>query len=202
MKFGDVKIDLSKMETDDVFLLARRANVEVYERALPVAQKVARAYCRRYDWISVDDLVQDLMFEIPRVMYGFREDNAAGNNWSKYLYFKLGFKAKDILRREDPLGISHPQKKAYPQWHRLGDESLSGFDPKDHRSDVELPEEMVEDIANWKEYFTGLRPMREIKHGRSWDKVRQRVRFRRQKVTLADWYRARKIPKQMLMNWE
>jgi DNA-directed RNA polymerase specialized sigma24 family protein len=196
MKIADPNYDFSELNVDEMFMLARRANTEVFERALPIVQKVARAYCRRYEWINQEDLVQDLMCEVPRVMYGYREDNDAGNVWSKYLYWRLQFKAKDVLRREDPLGISHPQKRKYPAWHRLGDESLDGFDPKDHRESV-ASDELLEDVAIWKEYFSHLRPIRKIKRDRHWDKAKSRVKFKRLKVTIFDWYRLRKSPRQM-----
>lgn len=178
-----------------MFLVARAANVEVYQRALPVAQRVARAYCRQYTWIDPEDLTQDLMFEVPRVMYSYREDNAAANSWSKYLYFKLQFKAKDYLRREDPLGISYPQKKQYPQWHRLGDESLEGFDPVDVRE--LMTEELEEEIQLWKDFFRDFPEPRKISRRRSWDKVNERVKFRKQKMTVLSWYKLRKKPKQL-----
>lgn len=189
------QFDFSNLGVEELFMLARKANVEVYARALPIAQRVARAYCRNYTWIDPEDLTQDLMSEIPRVMYGYQEDNAFSNTWSKYLYFKLQFKAKDILRREDPLGISYPQKKQYPQWHRLGDESLEGFEPTDMRE--LLTEELEEEIQLWKEFFRDHPDPRKIKRGRIWDKVNGRVKFRKQKMTLLAWYKIRKRPKQL-----
>lgn len=193
------RFDFVAMGTDELFRLARAANVAVYERSLPVAQKVARSYCKRYTWIDADDLTQDLMYEIPRIMYSFREENSAGNPWSKFLYHKLYFKCKDYLRKEDPLGICWPQKRQYPAWHRLGDESLEGFEPRDEREPAaELDTELIDDVRDWREYFDSLPPMRKPKRDRIWDHKRHRIKFRvRKAATLTNWCRERRKPHQM-----
>jgi DNA-directed RNA polymerase specialized sigma24 family protein len=193
--------DFSSLGTDELFALARASNVAVYERALPLAEKVARAYCKRYKWICPDDLTQDLMYEIPRIMYRYREDNAAGNSWSKYLYHRLHFLAKDVLRKEDPLGISFPQKREYPSWHRLGDESLDGFDPIDIRETIEDVEVVLKDeIHLWRDYFDSLPPMRKSKRDRLWDDKLRRVKFRRHQSGLAKWLKKRRTPKQLSLS--
>ena len=195
------KMDFSKLTPDEVFAIARQANVEVYTRALPIAQNIAGRYAKKYDWISAEDLVQNLMFEIPTIMYAYRDDDASGNPWSKYLFYKLYFKAKDYLRKEDPVGIKWPQKKQYPKWHRLGDESLDGFEVVDYRGrdDEHLVDgELLASIAAWREFFQALPALREEpKRKLYWDAKRNRVKFRRSKQTIAEWYESRKLPRQL-----
>lgn len=189
---------LSLLSADDLYAVARASNVAVYERSQPIARRIAGLYVKRYSWIDVDDLTQDLMFEIPRIMYGYRPDNSAGNPWSKFLYHKLYFKAKDALRREDPLGIGWPQKREYPAWHRLGDQALEGFDAPDTREPpIDLDPELKDEVHQWREYFDSLPPMRKSKRDRFWDETLHRVKFKRHKPGLAAWLKLRRVPRQL-----
>lgn len=186
------------MTPDELYAVARSANVAVYERSIPVARRVARTYCKRYAWIDEDDLLQNLMFELPRILYSYRDDNSAGNPWSKFLYHKLYFKCKDILRKEDPLGLSWPQKREYPAWHRLGDASLAGFDAPDTRETLEVTDpELKDEIHQWRGYFESLPPMRKPKRDRLWDENLRRVKFKKHKPGLGHWLKNRRAPKQL-----
>lgn len=106
----------------------------VWEAVIPIARRVARSAAARYTWLDADDLQQDLLLGVPRFLSRFRARNEHGHSFEKYVFFRLSFYIKDVLRREDPLGISYPQKLPYPQWSRLGDESLEGYDAPDERS--------------------------------------------------------------------
>jgi hypothetical protein len=198
------KMDFSNLTPDEVFAIARQANVEVYTRALPIAQSIAARYAKKYDWISAEDLTQNLMYEIPSIMYAYRDDDASGNPWSKYLFYKLYFKGKDYLRKEDPVGIKWPQKKAYPKWHRLGDEALDGFEVIDYRGadDHQVDPELLTNIVAWREFFASI-PARPIdsKKRLYWDGKRNRVKFKRCKLTVIEWYEARKLPKQLALEF-
>ncbi len=196
--------EFANLTEDELFALARRANQEVFARAVPIVRRVARKCCRQYSWIDADDLAGSMLQEVPRIAYNY-DENAASEGWSKYLYFRLGFVARDCLRKEDPLGICWPQKKAYPQWHRLGDESLSGFvvpdTQKDDEPDNAGPDQFATDLQDLRDYFADVPLPREMKPTH-WDKNRRRVRFRGGRCTrLAHWvkeYRSRRgNPNQM-----
>jgi len=203
------------LSVEHMFTVARLANCAVYERAGPIAEKIAKRYAKKYDWISVEDLTQNMLFDIPAIMYAYRADNAAKNPWGKYLYYKLYFLAKDYLRKEDPVGIKWPQKKAYPRWHRLGDESLDGFEVMDWRTwifdeDKNELNQLLDDIAAWREYFSQLpqaqfsqQPADKKRGVKHWDVKRSRVKFRRNRDTLTvlAWYLARKQPKQLALGF-
>jgi hypothetical protein len=201
------KMDFSKLTADEVFAIARQSNVEVYTRALPIAKKIAERYAKKYDWISAEDLTQNLMYEIPSIMYAYRDDDASGNPWSKYLFYKLYFKGKDYLRKEDPVGIKWPQKKQYPKWHRLGDESLDGFEVVDYRGSEEdqaAEAELLTNIAAWRAWFAAhVRPVvAEQKRRTYWDAKRNRVKFKRGKQhSVIAWYDSRKLPKQLALEF-
>lgn len=198
------KMDFSNLTPDEVFAIARQSNVEVYTRALPIAKSIAERYAKKYDWISAEDLTQNLMYEIPSIMYAYRDDDASGNPWSKYLFYKLYFKGKDYLRKEDPVGIKWPQKKAYPKWHRLGDEALDGFEVIDYRGagDHQVDAELLTNIVAWHEFFASI-PVRSVdsKKRLYWDTKRNRVKFKRSKLTVMEWYEARKLPKQLALEF-
>lgn len=101
---------------------------ELWTRAIPVAKLRAEATVGRYQWLDPEDLQNDLLAFLPQFLQRYNPDNEAGNHWQKYLYFAIYWGVKDILRGEAPLGIGYPQKKHYPEWHRLGDEAFDGFE--------------------------------------------------------------------------
>lgn len=182
-------------------LLAEVRN-EAFEHAYGVAQKVAQKYCRKYAWEDPEDLAQSLMLRFDRIFERYDADNAAQNSWCKYLYWRFSFEAKDYFRRLDPLGVKWPQKKEYPQWHRLQDEGLDKFVIPDHRTDLYLdpPErELLEDWQQWQLVLSAhrRRPMRRS----HWDHKNNRVKFRkRRSVTMKQFvedYRRRQKPQQM-----
>lgn len=89
--------------------------------------------------------MQSLMAEVPKIRA--RYDPSFGKCWQKYFFFRAQGAVRDILRREDPLGIKYPQKKMYPEWHRLSDESLSGYDTPDHRhQESDLDADQTENV--------------------------------------------------------
>jgi hypothetical protein len=114
----------------------------VWEASVPVARRVASLYTKKYEWIDLDDLSSDLLLSVPRFVESFSLNHSSGTGWLKYCYHRFHFLCKDILRREDPLGIKWPQKKAYPSWHRLGDESLQGYDAPGKCEQVSIDEQI------------------------------------------------------------
>lgn len=221
MRLGEVMDDeFSKLGDDELFLLARRANQEVFKRALPIVRRIAAKYCHEYTWLNVEDLAHAMMQEVPRIAFTYREHNQWGNGWGKYLYHRLYYVAKDCLRKEDPLGIGWPQKKQYPQWHRLGDESLAGFEAIDEAKELDsIPVDTFrEDLDYLKRLCrlnlhgcAGVRRMFGDKPkrltARHWDKGRSRVRFRiRKDIRFATWVQAyviqRDKPEQFELSFE
>jgi hypothetical protein len=186
---GDAMIGFAELSSDEMYLHARAASIEVYERAQPIARKIAERYCKKYAWVSADDLTQNLMLEIPKIIYTFNPDNKQKNPWSKYLYFKLYFAAKDLLRKEDPLGISWPQKKAYPNWYRLQDDATivargTDADEMDEIDEFEL------DISNLRALLSGFPQVRKLSCAVAGKKKKRRC-------GLWTWRLRRARPKQM-----
>lgn len=143
--------ELEDADPDELIWLmctGEEAKEAVYLKATEVARQIALKYCRRYYWIDPDDLSQELILSLPKFIDAYRVGHRSGTPWGKYLYHKLNFKAKDILRLEDPLGIGWPQKQHYPSWSRLGDEALEGFDAPDARPEpvLEEPDEFQADL--------------------------------------------------------
>ena len=103
----------------------------IWISAWETARRVALSYCKKYEWLDADDLRGELLLGLPRFIKRYDASDPSKTDWPKYLFFKMNFYAKDVLRREDPLGISWPQKREYPSWNRLGDASLAGFDAID-----------------------------------------------------------------------
>lgn len=118
------------------------AKWRVWEAAVPVAQKIAQRYCAQYFWVDDHDLSADMLLALPRFISTYDQKNSSKTDWSKYLFFKLNFYAKDCLRREDPVGLRWPQKRAHPEFHRLGDFSLVGFDAPDTRECKSIDEQI------------------------------------------------------------
>jgi hypothetical protein len=106
------------------------AIAELWQLLIPMAKHRAKLTTGRYFWLDPDDIEQQLLLIIPRIIRRFDPDNSAKNTFSKYAYFRLTFEAKDVCREEDPLGIRWPHKGKghYPEWHRLGDEAFQSFD--------------------------------------------------------------------------
>ena len=102
------------------------AIARLWEMVLPMAKRRAQITARRYAWLDADDLENSVLLKFPRMVEIFDLDGK--NPFKKYVYFSLVNRMKDVLRREDPLGIRYPQKRHYPEWHRLGDECFDGFD--------------------------------------------------------------------------
>lgn len=121
--------DHDKQHLADV-IAARAGDQEamsrLWEVAIQIADHRAKLTCHRYGWLDPDDIRNELVLKFPKVLELFNIDSP--NPFSKFVYFSFAFRAKDILRAEDPLGIGYPQKKQYPQWHRLGDEAFNAFD--------------------------------------------------------------------------
>lgn len=121
------KISLAIISEDDIALLARYGDKEsfdyLWQLAIPQVGRIAGAFCRRYPWIDHDDLTQTMLLEFPKLVARFRPHVARAKRitWNKYLYFSLYRTGQDALRREDPLGVSIPQKSPYPSWRRFSE---------------------------------------------------------------------------------
>jgi hypothetical protein len=118
---------------------------KVWEEAVPVAKKIAINYVRKFPWIDVDDLSQSMLLKVPDIFRKFDPDRGA--KWSTYLYLRLYLIAKDILRKEDPLGIKFPRSQIYPTWERLGHGDIYRPEP-----DAEAYREIVEVIETYVPY--------------------------------------------------
>jgi len=123
-------MDLSTLDTvnpDDLIVLLRAVHERITAHAQTVAARISRSTQRKYPWIDQDDLQQEMLMRIPKWVAAFNDSHASRNPWSKYLYHKMYYYSKDLLRKEDPLGIGWPQKpkdkQHYPAWFRLGDDS-------------------------------------------------------------------------------
>ena len=166
---GEFQKRFSELDDDAMFAVSHAAAQEVYTRAQPIARKLAARACKKYDWVNVDDLTQNLMLEIPRFMFAYDPHSPSKTSWSKYLFHKLYFYVKDLLRKEDPLGVKWPQKKVYPKWHRLADEALDGFEVVDLSvlaDDDAEPDLLMDEIKAWREYFSQLPKLPKEKQGK------------------------------------
>jgi len=121
------KISLAHISQDDAALLARHGDTEalsfLWSLAIPQVERIAGLFVRRYPWIDHDDLTQTMLAEFPKLVARFRPCQARAKKitWNKYLYFALYRTGQDALRREDPLGVSIPQKAKYPSWRRFSE---------------------------------------------------------------------------------
>lgn len=131
----------------------KQAIDEIYARKTEIARRIARNYCRKYTFVDEDDLSQSMLLGLPKIIRTYRPGKA-GTSWDKYCYHRLTFLAKDVLRQRDDLGIGWPQKKMYPEWYHLGDESLDGFDPKDFR-------ELDQDTIDLERFYTAVAEARD-----------------------------------------
>lgn len=176
------QVDYQSLNASELVWLAqvdsdRQAIDEIYARKTPVVNQIARNTCRRYTFVDVDDLSQSMLLHLPKIICAYRPGRQT--DWDKYCYHRLAFTAKDVLRQRDDLGIMWPQKKAYPEWHHLGDEAFEGFEVADGRAmdedSIEL-EKLYEQIELWRAAFAIARDIprqkvsaanREI-HARAW----------------------------------
>lgn len=108
---------------DDSIAILRAVQDAITEHAIVLAKRIAAKTVRKYQWIDGDDLQQELLIPVQRWIGTFAVDHSSNTSWSKYLYHKMNFYVKDVLRREDPVGIKWPQREHYPTWFRLGEQS-------------------------------------------------------------------------------
>jgi DNA-directed RNA polymerase specialized sigma24 family protein len=213
-------IDYGSQVSSDLVWLAqvdqdRQAIDELLTRITPVAKRIAGNYCRRYAWLDPEDIIQDLFADkLMQIIGRYRPGRAT--DWEKYAYHRITYAVKDILRCEDPLGISYPQKKAYPEWHRLGDEAFDGFEVVG-RKELDADEldllKLHESISNWRESFAGCKSVAggKIKpwvsgdqHATGWcdGKLIGQFDYRRKflkRVSLRTWIAVRAKPKQLAL---
>lgn len=132
-------MDANQADIDNAFVQLRellKLQEAIIAHAIELAERIARKTARKYPWIDPDDLRQELIIPLPRWIASYNPEDKSKTTWSKYLYHKLNFYVKDVLRREDPVGIKWPQRKQYPTWFRLGDQSgrLSSSSSHDEES--------------------------------------------------------------------
>lgn len=124
-------IHFDKLTDDEAAVLSRHGDTEalthLWDASIGQANRIAGLFVRRYPWINHADLTQDILVEFPKLVRRFNPDRARarGISWNKYAYFAFYRAAQDALRREDPLGISIPQKAKYPSWRLLSEVSDS-----------------------------------------------------------------------------
>jgi hypothetical protein len=211
------QIEYGTLGSSDLVWLAqvdddKRAIDEIFARVGKVVNRIAGNYCRRYTWIDPEDLSQSLMAEkLPKIIKCYRPGK--NTDWEKYVYHRLTFSAKDLLRCEDPLGIGFPQKKQYPEWHRLGDEAFDGFEVtgrKEMDSDELDMLKLYESIDDWRNAFLMCKPKtRKPKpwvsgevHAVAWcGQFVGRFDYRKKsrRVLLRDWIAVRAKPKQLVL---
>jgi hypothetical protein len=121
-------MDATTPDIDTAIVQLRDLQELITAHAIGLAERIAKKTVRKYPWIDPDDLRQELIIPLPRWIERYNPKDRSKTSWSKYLYHKLNFYVKDVLRREDPVGIKWPQREQYPTWFRLGDQSgrLSG----------------------------------------------------------------------------
>jgi hypothetical protein len=121
-------MDATQADIDNAIVQLRDLQELITAHAIGLADRIAKKTVRKYPWIDPDDLRQELIIPLPRWIEKYNPDDKSKTSWSKYLYHKLNFYVKDVLRKEDPVGIKWPQREQYPTWFRLGDQSgrLSG----------------------------------------------------------------------------
>lgn len=210
---AQTQASFARLPLDQQVTLLNRMAIDLrrkaYEEAQQVATAVAKRYVAKYFWEDADDLAQSLLERFDRIWERYDPENEQGNPWGKYLYHRFSFEAKDYFRRLDPLGIGWPQKKEYPQWHRLGDEKFKTFQIEDSRN-LDLPEPTEADFKNecedlkkvlarqqevngfcWDVSSNGSvskKPTRSRKRKDPiWDEAKRRVKFKRGSLTLQDY---------------
>lgn len=171
-------MDASQSDIDNAIVQLRELQELITAHAIGLAERIAKKTVRKYPWIDPDDLRQELIIPLPRWVERYNPADKSRTSWSKYLYHKLNFYVKDVLRREDPVGIKWPQREQYPTWFRLGDQSgrLSGRgdeedqQPTSHGGDcpsnllgkslvVDVDLSASEEDQIWQRDFAGLQKM-------------------------------------------
>lgn len=124
---------------------------EIYEFAAILSQTIAITNVGKYPWIDPNDLQQELLMRVRHFSINFdpKKVKKKKPSWSKNLWFRLSFYVKDVLRKEDPVGIGYPQRKRYPQWFRLGalDGTQEGEDQSPNGTDFDGSELTEVDAA-------------------------------------------------------
>lgn len=196
--------------TDPDLLISRLREVQsqIADHAMGLAKKLAIKTRKKYPWICPDDMQQNLMLRLDKWVAEYQPDHGSQTTWSKFLYHKMAFYTKDLLRKEDPLGIAWPQRKKYPDWFRLGDQSgvmTNQFAAPDLHSNDPEDDQFVRDYLAVQNFFRSLPRIPNqipvivdgdsLRHARClwWDNRRHRIRFRRRKSdTLAHWIAVRR----------
>lgn len=128
-KRGGIHFD--RLSDDDAALLARHGDTEahaiLWHSSIDQAGRIAGLFARRYPWIDHEDLTQSILLDFPKIIRRYNPviARAKSISWNKYAYFAFYRAAQDALRREDPLGVSIPQKAHYPSWRRFSEISGS-----------------------------------------------------------------------------
>lgn len=117
-------IDWSLVHEDDIAILAhfgdREALSILWQQSIDQCTRVTRLVARRYPWIDLDDMLQEVISDFPKYVRRYDPKKAKGG-WNKYLYHVFYRSTQDALRREDPLGIDFPHKKHYPFFRRFSE---------------------------------------------------------------------------------
>lgn len=170
----------------------------VASHAMGLAKRIAKKTQLKYSWVDADDLQQNLLLRLQKWVAEYDPSHESSTTWTKYLYHKMSYYVLDLLRKEDPLGISWPQRKHYPEWSRLGDADSAV--QLEAETDSEQEEGTESDQQFWQDFqavrawvqdnkLAGrIRPTRHAetapgvlraKRLDCWDHKRNRVRFRR-----------------------
>lgn len=164
------QIDYQNLESSELAWLAQTDKDPVAVemlciRGMELAKKSAIKAARKYTWLDADDLQQSLLVKfIDQIIRRYRPGKN-GTSWEKFSAVAMAFALKDVLRAEDPLGISWPQKQHYPEWYRLGDKVFTDadFDIQSHREMTHQEWEdlqFIQSIEDWRAAFRSSKPVR------------------------------------------
>jgi hypothetical protein len=178
---------------------------EIWALSAMLCGQIAARTVGKYPWIAAEDLQQNMLLKTEHFARVY--DPARSSCFSKHLWWKFNFYVKDVLRREDPLGVRYPQRDHYPEWFRLGsnagwqegknqipfgadfdgssllaDDSELNLDDDEWHHQVERLAEMAADnrqinrLPSMVDAGPGV--CRSTVRNSTWDRLRNRVKFR------------------------
>lgn len=128
------RIIIDDLNDEERMLLAKYGDDEardyIWAHSVPLAERIAGRFASKYSWVTWEDLLQDILLEVPKIITRYNEDR--GTKPAKYLYFCFYRSAQDALRRLDPLGMRFPQRKKHPPFAYLYDRMDADNGPQSH----------------------------------------------------------------------
>ena len=109
---------------DEIALLGKHGDPEAlrifWESILPMIDRIAGHFHKKYPWVDARDISQSVACEVPKMIKRFDPDKAT-KGVNRYFYFAIYRAAQDHLRKEDPLGVGIPHRMKYPAFGHLSD---------------------------------------------------------------------------------